>query len=97
MPHLSFEFSRGLDACVDMGEPAQCKHATLQIKGYRSFGRHCVHRAEMPVDAIFCGANGRLPDDLPVLPSLEVQEIVTRFRRSSWGPLHAAIGKRTHR
>jgi len=52
---------------------------------------------EVPVDAISDGANGCEPDDTPLIPSLEVQEIVTRFSRNSWSALHAAIGKRTHR
>ena len=97
MPHLSFEFSCGLGARANLGDLAQSRHVTLKAKGHRPAGGVRVPGIEVPVDAISDGAEGSQPDDTPLIPSLEIQEIVTRFSRNSWSTPHAAIGKRTHR
>lgn len=97
MPHLSFEFSCGLGARADLGDLTQSTHVTLKAKGHGPVGGLRVPGIEVPVDAISDGANDRASDDAPLIPSLEVQEIVTRFSRNSWSTPHAAIGKRTHR
>ncbi len=58
MPHLSFEFSRGLGACADLGDLAQVMRAALAATGHCPVGGIRVRGFEAQIDAIADGAEG---------------------------------------
>ena len=58
MPHLSFEYSRGLGQQADMRTLAQTMRATLAATGHCPIGGIRVRGFEADVDAIGDGAGG---------------------------------------
>lgn len=58
MPHLSFEFSRGLGARADLGDLAQTMRAALAATGHCPVGGIRVRGFEAQIDAIADGAEG---------------------------------------
>lgn len=98
MPHLRFEYSKGLERQADLDALATTLRDALVTTGHCPLGegRDEATRARI-TDKLYAAAEAALRGqlgDLAFILSLEVVEIDTRFSRKGWSTIHAAIKER---